>query len=528
MGAPGDVIKSPTFVDEFILPLPGGVRPHRETADELYSSFQLRLEALNDYGAEPDRLGESEEALVEIISKMRMTKIVSPKVYQELVQLEVFETMVGLLGNCGNDLASCILLAFEKLTYAYIYVMHDEQAADFVDLLVKCQAVEAIVSCFFRFSEDDDVVYGALQTIAHMIFLRPNVAEIVGKQTELINWVLEVLKTKGCDYKKQYTAGLLTTILQYTSRENILELGKMGTVDVVVEALLPYTKSLVSKEDILFQKELERLQILFGCLRYTKTRVKKEDMLDEDEEFDLVQSLFDCLFCLLSPVENKERFADAGGVHLMLQIVKQEKLSNFYYGSAIAALDIALKQCPSASDKFVNDALALDIAFPASRDAISSSITHKSDEIEGHLMSLITTLTDGSTGVKKVALLDKFEENDYKIIGWLLDLFTRYSLQVHAAANHLKKKQLDQSELYDEKLEYGLSTLQSIAVILAYLWLSKRSTIRAKIEELKKDVLEILKEYRDNIGNEDESEEIAANTVINEYIVSLEKVISVY
>ncbi|KAI3854531.1 hypothetical protein MKX03_016886 [Papaver bracteatum] len=495
--------------DEIAIPIFGGVRPLRETADQLYSSFR---EALNDYG-------KSEEALIEIIRRMRMTKIVSPKVYQELVQLQAFEPMVGLLGNCGKILASRILLAFEKLTYGNIYLTHDEQAAAFVDLLVKYQAVEAIVSCFLRFSEDDNVVYGALQTIAHMIFIRPDVAEIVGKQTKLINWVLEVIKTKGCDNKKQYTAGLLTTILQYTSKENILELGKMGTVDVVVKALLPYTKSPV----MLDQEVLDRMQILFRCLPYTKTLVKKEDMLNQDEEFNLVQCLFDCLFCLLSSVENKKRFADAGGVHLMLQIVKQEKLSNFYYGSAIAALVIALKKCPSASDMFVNDALALDIAFPASIDAISSSITHKGDEIEGHHMSLITTLiTDGTTGVEKDALLDKFEENNY--IDWLLDLFSRYSTEVNARMNQLKDKQLDESELYDEKLEYGLSTLQLIAVILAYLLLSKRSTITARIGGVRKeDVLGILKEYHDNIGNAGGSVEIAAKTVIYKYIVSLEK-----
>ncbi|KAI3834147.1 hypothetical protein MKW98_018197 [Papaver atlanticum] len=497
-------------------------RPIQETPDQLYSSFK---EALSDYGAESDRLGKSEDALIGIIGKMELMKFVSPNDFQELVKLKVFELMVDLLANCGNNLASYIFLAFKRITDGDIRVMHDAQAADFVDLLVKYHAVEKFVSCFFRFSEDDDVVYEALQTIAHMIFLRPDVAKIVSKQTKLINWVLKVVKTKGCDYKKQYTVGLLTTILQYTSEENILELGKMGTVDVVVEALLPYTKSPVRKKGILDQEKIDRVQILFGCLPYSETSVKKEDMLDQDEEFDLVQSLFDCLFCLLSPVENKERFANAGGVHLMLQIVKQEKLHNFYYGSAIAALDIALEQCPSASDKFVNDALALDIAFPASIDAISSSITHEAVEIEGHLMSLITTLTDGTTGVEKDTLLDKFEENGY--IAWLLDLFSRYSLRVYARMNQLRDKQLDQSELYEEKLEYGLSTLQSIAVILAYLLLSKRSTIRAKIGEFKEDVLRVLKEYRDNIGNAGGSVEIAAKTVIK-YIVSLEKVISVY
>ncbi|KAI3983568.1 hypothetical protein MKX01_000580 [Papaver californicum] len=335
-------------------------------------------------------------------------KVVAPQVYPELVELKAFELMIGLLSNdnCGNILASCILLAFEELTHGDIYGNQDKPAVAFVNLLVKYGAVEAFVCCFLRFSEYDDVVYRALRTIAHMIFLRPYVAEIVGKQTKLINWVFDALRDAGCDYKKQYAAGFLTTLLQSTSMDNILELGQMGTVE--------------------------------------------EDMLDHDEELDLVESLFDCLFCLLFPLENKERFADdAGGVHIMIQIVY---------------------------------------------------ITHETEEIEGHLISLIASLTHGTTSAKKYILLDN---------------------KVAEGTKHLEGPEVDQSELYYKKLQYGLPTLQSIAVILAYLRLSKKCIIRAIIEKQMKALLDIILAYRDNIGNAGESVEIAAKTVINEYIDSL-------
>ncbi|KAI3871780.1 hypothetical protein MKX03_020419 [Papaver bracteatum] len=123
---------------------------------------------------------------------------------------------------------------------------------------------------------------------------------------------------------------------------------------------------------------------------------------------------------------------------------------------------ITSKDCPgAASDKFVNDALELDIAiFPPSMDMIHESTMHFKAEIEEHLISLIESLTGGIAKTGKDILVKKFEENDSERFTWLMEHFIRYSKKVDAAANHLKNK-------------------QSIAVILGYLWSSE---INAKIE----------------------------------------------
>ncbi|XP_026404764.1 uncharacterized protein LOC113299880 [Papaver somniferum] len=150
---------------------------------------------------------------------------------------------------------------------------------------------------------------------------------------------------------------------------------------------------------------------------------------------------------------------------------------------------------------------------------------HVKEEIEERLISLIELLTGGISKTKKYTLLKKFEENDCERITWLMELFTRYSKNVGAVANHPKSKQLISSELYKEKLQNGFSTLQSIAVILGYLWLPE---MKAKIEsELsrhqieKKHVLDVLSAYRDNTGNAGGSE--STKTVIEEYIARLEE-----
>ncbi|KAI3875242.1 hypothetical protein MKX03_016944, partial [Papaver bracteatum] len=210
---------------------------------------------------------------------------------------------------------------------------------------------------------------------------------------------------------------------------------------------------------------------------------EKTEEEKEQEEEDLPWTLFDCLFYLLEHLENKVHF---------------KKLGDYVYGSAIAALDI-VKDCPAASDKFENEALGLDIAiFPASIDMILPSTMHFKKGTEERLISLIESLTGGTSETRKDTLLKKFEENDCERITWLMELFIRYSKKVDAAANHLKKKLLNSSELYKGKLQYGFSTLQSIAVILGYLW-SSNELSRHQIE--KKFVRDILSAYRDNIGN---------------------------
>lgn len=87
---------------------------------------------------------------------------------------------------------------------------------------------------------------------------------------------------------------------------------------------------------------------------------KSRDPKTGDEE-EMVENLFDCLCCLLMPLENKERFVKAEGVELMIIIMNQKKLC---YGSAIRALDFAMTNYPPACERFV-DVMGLKTAFPA-------------------------------------------------------------------------------------------------------------------------------------------------------------------
>ncbi|XP_026434483.1 uncharacterized protein LOC113332036 isoform X2 [Papaver somniferum] len=192
-----------------------------------------------------------------------------------------------------------------------------------------------------------------------------------------MEWVLKALGAPKWNELKEYVVGLLDTLLM-SSEENRLRFGESGVVTLVVNALA----SLESPNE-----ELE------------------EGPLDYDDEEYLVETLFSCLLFLLECPVNIRSFADAEGVQLMIRFIQQEEFG-YCYGSAIAALDIAVKVCQSASmDKGRSQGLtnpgsaiaALDIAVKvcqsASMDKIPPSITHVKEKIEEHHVSLIASLT---------------------------------------------------------------------------------------------------------------------------------------
>ena len=130
------------------------------------------------------------------------------------------------------------------------------------------------------------------------------------------------------DGNKQYASEIMAILLQ-SSTANQKRLGQMNGVDVVLQAVAMY---------------------------------KSRDPRSSDEE-EMLENLFDCLCCLLMPLENKERFVKAEGVELMIIIMKQKKL----------ALDFAMTKYPPACERFV-DVLGLKTAFAAFMGKASTTL----------------------------------------------------------------------------------------------------------------------------------------------------------
>lgn len=250
--------------------------------------------------------------------------------YPELVNLNTIPSILSLLNHDNTDIALDVVGLIQDLTDEDVLEDNDENAQVLVDCLIENNVLELLVQNLLRLNENDSDemagAYNTLATIENLIEVRPAVAEMVCERTKLLRWLLGKIKVREFDGNKQYASEILAILLQ-TSAGNQKRLGGINGVDVVLQSVAMY---------------------------------KSRDPKSSDEE-EMVENLFDCLCCLLMPLENKEKFLKAEGVELMIIIMNQKKLC---YGSAIRALDFAMTNYPPACERFV-DVMGLKTAFPA-------------------------------------------------------------------------------------------------------------------------------------------------------------------
>ncbi|KAH6796990.1 ARM repeat superfamily protein [Perilla frutescens var. hirtella] len=476
-----------------------------KTLKKLALSLERRLNANTaarlKYPDNPEKFADSELELHDELQKLKILAG-APELYPDLVSLGTVNSITGLLNHDNTDVAIDAVTLLQDLTDADVVEDNDESALVLVDALIENNAAELLVQNLARLNDSDPdeaaAIYNTLSTIENLIEVKPSVSELVCEKTKLLKWLQARIKIREFDSNKQYASEILAILLQ-NSAANQKRFGQMNGVDTLLQAVAMY-------------------------------KSKDPKMGDEEE---MVENLFDCLCCVLMPLENKERFLKAEGVELMIIIMNQKKLC---YGSAIRALDFAMTNYPPACERFV-DVMGLKTAFPAfmagdSLKTISlldgnisgmiyylytiplskkNKKRHHKEELEERLISLIASLFGGILrGSRRERLLSKFVENECEKIDRLMELYMRYSDRVKAETERLNDLELDDLEIdedekYGRKLDSGLYTLQLIAVILGHLWTSEHPRMRARIELLlkqqkltKNDVKNILQRGHQN------------------------------
>ncbi|TVU27597.1 hypothetical protein EJB05_19090, partial [Eragrostis curvula] len=417
-------------------------------AKRLLLGFERRLrdnlEARIKYPDDPARFADSEIALHAEAERLRLLAG-APELFPDLVPLGLAQSLSSLLIHDNADLAAAAASLLADLT-------DSDDPSDLAgvqalaDALVDANALDTLVHNLSRFSEADpdeaEAVHHTLAVLENLLDLRPHLADAVCERTRILRWLLARLKVRDFDANKQYASEILAILLQ-NSPANQKRLGQSNGVDALLQAVAMY---------------------------------KSRDPKTSDEE-EMLENLFDCLCCVLMPMENKDRFVKAEGVELMIIIMKQKKLA---YSSAIRTLDFAMTRFPPACERFV-DVLGLKTAFAAFMGGITK-------------------------GSRRMRLLGKFVENECEKIDRLMEFYIRYSDRVKEEAERLdnldlEDLEMDDDERYNRKLEAGLYTLQLIALILGHIWHSGNSQMRTRIELLlrqnkltKQDVKDILQQ----------------------------------
>jgi len=313
-----------------------------KTLKKLVLSFERRLRdniaARLKYVENPEKFADSEVDLHDDLQKLKVLAG-APELYPDLVASNTVPSIVNLLSHENSDIANDVVQLLQDLTDEDALEDNDEPARVLVDALVENNVLELLVQNMNRLSEADPdeatAIYATLTVIENLVEVKPAVAELVCERTKLLRWLLTKIKVREFEGIKQYASEILAILLQ-NSTANQKRLGQMNGVDAVLEGVAMY---------------------------------KSKDPKTPDEE-EMLENLFDCLCCLLMPLENKERFVNAEGVELMIIIMKQKK---YAYGSAIRALDFAMTNYPPACERFV-DVMGLKTAFAAFMGKASFSI----------------------------------------------------------------------------------------------------------------------------------------------------------
>jgi len=139
-------------------------------------------------------------------------------------------------------------------------------------------------------------------------------------------------------------------------------------------------------------------------------------------------------------------------------------------------------------------------------------------EHEEHVVSVIAGILQHVTGPSRNRILSKFDENDYEKVERLGELHFKYLGKVNLVDNAIVEELRkggeapppDEDEVYLRRLENGLFTLQLVDYIILEVSVSNPKVKErfAKMVQLRRGSLDtvkdIVREYADNIGNENE------------------------
>lgn len=459
---------------------------------------QLRIK----HSGLPTKFLESE---VELHTAIQSFEVVStaPELYGELVKLGTVKTIVDLLGHENSDITVAAVGLIQELTSTDALEDEDESAILLIDHVLDSSFAPMLVETLGRLNEPEDTngIHQCIAIVENILELRPEMADRLVKDSELMSWLLIRLtgkQHKKFDTNKLYASEVLSIILQ-NSDGNRLKLGQLDGVDRLLRALVQY---------------------------------KKRDPVGA-EEIEMMINLFNILCSSLAMQENCQNFVAAEGVELMILMLRAKNISRY---GALKVLDHAMSKgiCPEIFTTFIDHA-GLKSLFPAFMKTPNSKKlkVFTETEFEEHICSIVASLFKYlQEGEHQNRLLRKFVESDYAKIERLVELHSSYLAKVKAVEQTLaaeKAATLARGEDFDDivendhylrRLDSGLSTLQQIGLVIGFVCRQCGVQARDRFRQLLEiqdgsidDVYNVLGEYDAELDLQDESTGVSKTTM---------------
>ncbi|VDK79509.1 unnamed protein product [Litomosoides sigmodontis] len=445
------------------------------------------------YGDEPAKFMESEVELNEAVQEMHALAT-QPDLYELLVDHGATTTLLQLLAHENSDIVAAVINLLQELTDVDTLNEGEGGAAKLIDVLVADQLIETLVQQSIErldesVKDEADAIHNALSVVENVLDFRPSFADVCVEQG-LFAWLLRRATQRGAlDANKMFASELLSLLLQSTelARKRLTE--KVDGFDLLLRALATY---------------------------------KRHDPGSADER-EHMENLFNAVCAALMYAPNRQKFLDGEGLQLMNLMLRERKQSR---ESALKVLDYATNGAEGKSNcaKFI-DILGLRTIFPLFMRTPSKQKRKDStpDEHEEHVCSVLASLLRSCGEEGRNRIFSKFNEHEYEKVDRAIELVLKYQERVDrfdarrvnlTQNNKLSDDEIEQ--LYLDKLDAGLYTLQRIVLILADVCSNampgcrnravKLFQMRTGNGKLTKHLVPVLEEYEINLGAEADEE----------------------
>eukprot|EP00054_Salpingoeca_dolichothecata_P021807 m.140791 g.140791 ORF g.140791 m.140791 type:complete len:582 (-) comp24123_c0_seq4:13-1758(-) len=442
------------------------------------------------HAGDPTKFMESELELHEQIHELQAIAT-APSLYSELIRLKSVATLLNLLLHDNSDIVVAVIDLFQEMTDADSVEDSSEDALMLLQEVIKQDGLAMLLVAVKKLDEtvreDAEGVHHAMGVLENMLEIDPSLAETLVEKSEFLDWLLNRLKSRDFDDNKQYASEILAILVQ-TSGNIRTAVGDLGGMDVLLRSLSLY---------------------------------KKSDP-PSGEEIEMMENLFDILSSILQVPENRQRFVDAEGPHLMIMMIKVKTLSRF---GALKVLSHAMSgpDGVQSCELFVK-ALGLKGLFPAfmKTPKVSHKSGHTESEFEEYVCSIIVALLKNlKNKVHRARLLKKLVESDMVKIDRLLELHFSYVEKVQQVEQKIQEEikelqeqgeEIDEeteNEQYLQRMDGGLFTLQLVDYIIGSACLAWKQQVVERVKNLfavkgssLDSVIDVLKEYEDNLDGE--------------------------
>ncbi|XP_070575194.1 beta-catenin-like protein 1 [Ptychodera flava] len=436
---------------------------------------------------QPEKFMESEINLNDVIQEMHVIATV-PDLYHHVVELNGVQSLLGLLTHDNTDISVATVDLLQEMTDVDTLNESEEGATALIDSLLDNQVVATLVQNLERLDEgvkeETDGVHNSLGVVENILEFRPEVSPEAAKQG-LMQWLLKRIKAKmPFDANKLYCSEILAILLQNVD-ENRELLGELDGIDTLLQQLATF---------------------------------KRHDP-SSNEEYEMMENLFNCLCSALMLTSNRDKFLQGEGLQLMNLMLREKKLSR---NSALKVLDHATSG-PEGTDncmKFI-EILGLRTIFPLFMKTPKRYKKGPSEEEhEEHAISVIASMVRNCTSAHRQRLLGKFTENDHAKVDRLMELHFKYLDKVQACDTQIEKEkqkirrsggEIDDDmddEFYLRRLDVGLFTLQLVDYVMIEICNAGIPSIKQRIIQILNlrggsitAIRNVVREYAGNIGD---------------------------